>query len=312
MHCLRRLLSATQRLVGLEGFSWLPCFALLLLAADEAALLALRKYGCIFSPIDFLQLRSTNSGTAPCSLCLPQTSWGWCRNVFSGVSAGKSLQEHRFTHPRSALVGQGDDTELQWTWSPCLRDFTLHMPEKWSNWTSRVSEGWGNSTARTIWQEIYELARQHRTEIHLRNGDVLPWAGFLWTRSSFSLHLASVPILASASLQRPLGLISGSGTKEQHSSSSRNLSNVFSLCQLLTSSGQVTPRPPPDQNQARETTGKPALGASSKHGALRLVTLKGLIPWAATSLGFPTFHFQQKHDFVMSPLKTDLCVQNHS
>lgn len=123
------------------------------------------------------------------------------------------------------------------------------------------------------------------------------------------LYLASVPTLTSASLRRLLGLISDSGTKEPHSSSSRNLSKISSSCQLLTSSGQVTPRPLPDQNQAGKTTGKPALGASSKRGALRLVTLKGLVPGAATSLRFPAFHFQQKQDFAMSPLKTDR-VQN--
>lgn len=70
-----------------------------------------------------------------------------------------------------------------------------------------VSEGWGNSRARRIWQEIYALARQHRTQIRLRNGNALPWAGLLWTWSSFRHHLASLPVLTSASLWRPLGLI---------------------------------------------------------------------------------------------------------
>lgn len=124
------------------------------------------------------------------------------------VPAEKSLQDPRCTRPHSVWVGPEDNVDLQWMRSPCLGEFTLQKGlEKWSNWTSGVSERWGNSTARRIWQEIYELARQHRTEIRLRNGNTLPWAGYLWTRSSLRHRLASLPVLTSASLRRPLALI---------------------------------------------------------------------------------------------------------
>lgn len=102
----------------------------------------------------------------------------------------------------------GDNVELHRMQSPCLREFTLQTgQEKWWNWTNSVSEGWGNSRARRTWQEIYALARQHRTQIRLRNGNALLRAGFLWTWSSFRNHLASPPVLTSASPWRPLGLI---------------------------------------------------------------------------------------------------------
>lgn len=156
---------------------------------------AARKRGCTFCPMDFLLLHLTSP-----HLTLPTPNQ---LRLTQEKSPSCPCRE-----PLDESTVFGDIVELQRMQSPCLREFTLQTgQEKWWNWTNSVSEGWGNSTARRIWQEIYALARQPRTQIRLRNGNALPWAGLLWTRSSFRHHLASLPVLTSASLWRPLGLI---------------------------------------------------------------------------------------------------------
>lgn len=127
--------------------------------------------------------------------------WGPCRETAAGPQVhppihtvlGLSIGTMQSTNKCKVLVSQSSSFRQD--------------RKNWSNWRSGVSEGWGNSTVRRIWQAVYELARQHRTEIRLRNGNTLPWRGFFWTRSSFRHHLAPLPLLTSASLQRPLGLI---------------------------------------------------------------------------------------------------------
>lgn len=179
----------------------LLCF---LLGRGEAVLGGARKRGCAFCAMDFVLLHLTSPGSA-LHLTLPTPNQLRLTQEKSPLCPCREITAEPLDDPSTAF---GDNVELQRMQSPCLREFTLQTgQEKWWDWTNSVSEGWGNSTARRIWQEIYALARQHRTQIRLRNGNALPWAGFLWTWSSFRHHLASLPVLTSANLWGPLGLI---------------------------------------------------------------------------------------------------------
>lgn len=162
MHCFCCLLSASQRLQGLWVFSSLPCFASFLLAVDGVTLLALRKYGFIFSPIDFPWLHSTNTGTAPCYPCLPQTSWLGLALQYISQSLYREIHAGLQIHPPAWCLGQGTKQSLgwerplrplwptiipsppdppdhvpqhhvaepKWMLSPCFGDFTLYKSDR--------------------------------------------------------------------------------------------------------------------------------------------------------------------------------------
>lgn len=291
MCCLQCLLCHTKA-SGSVGFisTCLLCF---LLASDGTVLWALRKNGFIFCPIDFLLLHLTNTGSASSLNLPPPNQLRPHRKTVPEIPAEKLLQDLRLTHPQCLGWGRGqcraamDAKSLSWS---------VHPPDragKWSNWTSSVSEGWGNSTARRIWQEICELARQHRTEIRLRNGNALPWAGLLWTRSSFRRHLASLPVLASASLRVSF---SDSGTEEQSNYSSTKLFNA-SLIDLYIHGSKSPSRP-----------------ESGSKNSSKICTFWELPPNPELWAGWPWKDVPgtaNRLRFSVSPLKGDPSPQNH-